>query len=229
VKVVVARCFVSFGVALQVIIDRKGFTASTSTSICYTRYMTNRPNVKIIAPVGLAGSGKSSVVEHLTKKGYPKVYAGGVIYKAMEEAGIEVTWDSQKTFREEIRKREGKDFVMRRIIKEIHDIVDAGQHRIVLDGLYTWSEYKLLKQEFPGQVTVVAVVTPKHLRKNRMAIRPERPMTSEEVDERDWAEIENLEKGGPIAIADFFIHNAGSIEKLHDEVDEIIETLNLNK
>ena len=52
-----------------------------------------QPHAKIIALVGLAGSGKSSAVEYLTKKGFPKVYFGGVIYKAMEEAGIEPTWD----------------------------------------------------------------------------------------------------------------------------------------
>ena len=55
--------------------------------------MTERPNVKIVAFVGLAGSGKSSAVEYLTEKGYPKVYFGGVIYKAMAEEGIEVTWE----------------------------------------------------------------------------------------------------------------------------------------
>ena len=89
-------------------------------------------STKLIAFVGLAGSGKSSAVEYLTEKGYPKVYFGGVIYKAMEEAGIEVTWDSQKKFREEIREREGKDFVVRRVIKEIHDLEGAGQHEITL-------------------------------------------------------------------------------------------------
>ena len=118
-----------------------------------------QPHAKIIALVGLAGSGKSSAVEYLTKKGFPKVYFGGVIYKAMEEAGIEPTWDNQQKFREEIRQREGKDFVIRRVIKNIRDLINAGQNKIVLDGLYTWSEYKILKHEFPGQVVVIAIVT----------------------------------------------------------------------
>jgi len=151
-----------------------------------------QPHAKIIALVGLAGSGKSSAVEYLTKKGFPKIYFGGVIYKAMDEAGIEPTWDNQQKFREEIRQREGKDFVIRRVIKNIRDLINAGQNKIVLDGLYTWSEYKILKHEFPGQVVVIAIVTPKHLRYQRMAKRPERPMQPREVDQRDWSEIENL-------------------------------------
>ena len=178
-----------------------------------------QPYAKIIALVGLAGSGKSSAVEYLAEKGFPKIYFGGVIYKAMDEAGIEKTWDNQQQFREEIRRREGKDFVIKRVIKNIHDLINAGQNKIVLDGLYTWSEYKFLKHEFPGQVVVIAIVTPKYLRYQRMAKRIERPMQPHEVDQRDWSEIENLEKGGPIAIADYFIINDGSLEQLHQKID----------
>ena len=180
---------------------------------------TSEHSCKIIALVGLAGSGKSSAVEYLTEKGFPKIYFGGVIYKAMDEAGIEKTWDNQQQFREEIRRREGKDFVIKRVIKNIHDLINAGQNKIVLDGLYTWSEYKFLKHEFPGQVVVIAIVTPKYLRYQRMAKRIERPMQPHEVDQRDWSEIENLEKGGPIAIADYFIINNGSLEQLHQKID----------
>lgn len=183
---------------------------------------TNK-DIKIVAFVGLAGSGKTSAVEYLTAKGYPKVYFGGIIYKAMEEAGIEINWETQQVFREEIRAREGKDFVVKRVVKEVHDLIGAGQHRIVLDGLYTWSEYKILKHEFPGEMTVIAIVTPKHLRKQRLAKRPERPMTATEVDERDWTEIENLEKGGPIAIADYYIHNDGDLEYYDRQIDDALQ------
>lgn len=184
-------------------------------------------NTKIIAFVGLAGSGKSSAVEYLTKKGIPKIYFGGIIYKAMEEAGIEKTWDNQEKFREEIRAREGKDFVVKRAVIEIEKLIDAGQHKIVLDGLYTWSEYKIIKHAFPGQVTVIAIVTPKHLRYQRMAKRPERPMQPHEVDQRDWAEIEKLEKGGPIAIADYFINNDNDLDDLYQKLDSILNNAKL--
>ena len=184
--------------------------------------MSSKENVHIVAFVGLAGSGKSSAVEYLTEKHIPKIYFGGIIYKAMNEAGIDITWESQQKFREEIRAAEGNDFVVKRAIAEARNLIAAGQHRIVLDGLYTWSEYKILKHEFPGDMTVVAIVTPKHERKARMANRPERPMTGSEVDERDWKEIENLEKGGPIAIADYFIHNDRDLDWLHSQMDDVL-------
>lgn len=185
--------------------------------------MKHYENIKIVALVGLTGSGKSTAVDYLTSKGYPKVYFGGVIYQAMEEAGIERTAESETIFREEIRQREGKDFVVKRIVTQINDLIEAGQRRIIADGLYTWTEYKILKRAFPGELTVVAVVAPKHLRHRRLTQRTERPYTLEEANQRDWAEIENLEKGGPIAIADHYIMNDGNLDRFHEQIDTELE------
>jgi dephospho-CoA kinase len=135
-------------------------------------------NTKIIAFVGLAGSGKSAAVEYLSQKGYPRVYFGGIVLDAMTEAGLDHTQENEKPFREELREREGKDFVVNRIITQINDLVEAGQNRIVADGLYTWTEYKALKRAFPGELTVVAIVAPKRLRHRRLAARPIRPLTN---------------------------------------------------
>lgn len=187
--------------------------------------MTQHENIKIVAFVGLAGSGKSSAVEYLTEKGYPKVYFGGVIRSAMESANIEPTWDNQNTFRFQIREHEGQDFVVKQIIKQIHELIAAGQHRIVADGLYTWDEYKILKQEFPGELTVVAIVSPKRLRHHRLTVRPERPLTDQEANDRDWHEIEDIKKGGPIAIADHFINNDGDIEQFNAGVDSVMDEI----
>lgn len=185
-------------------------------------------NVQIVAFVGLTGSGKSSAVEYLTEKGIPKVYFGGIVLDEVKRRGLELTQENEQPIREELRETEGKDFVVKRIVKQIHDLIDAGQHRIVADGLYTWTEYKVLKHEFPGELTVVAVVTPKHERKARMAKRPVRPLTSDEVDKRDWAEIENIEKGGPIAIADYFVHNDQDVSHLQNQLDHVLSQIRFN-
>lgn len=192
--------------------------------ICYHKSMTEQQtDMKIVAFVGLTGSGKSEAVEYVTKKGVPKVYFGGVVLDAMTEAGLEHTQENEKPFREELRAREGKDFVAQRIIAQIKGLADAGQRHIVADGLYTWTEYKTLKTAFPGELTVVAVVAPRRLRHRRLAQRPVRPLTHDEANQRDWAEIENIEKGGPIAIADYFIHNDKDIEQLHEQIDHVLD------
>ncbi len=184
-------------------------------------------DVKILAIVGMSGSGKSVVVDHLTNLGFPKVYFGGMIYKEMQKRGIERTPDgeSEKHFREMIRETEGKDWVVRQVIDEAKSLISAGQKRIVLDGLYTWTEYKILKKEFPGQMSVLAVVVDKSVRHKRVSKRPERPFNAEEIQERDRSEIENLEKGGPIAMADYYLLNNSSVEDLEAGVDEVLKKI----
>lgn len=182
-------------------------------------------DIKILAIVGMAGSGKSTAIEHLTARGIPKIYFGGIIYRAMAEAGIERTPDSERRFREDIRAREGDDFVVKRAIEEVNNLIAAGQKRIVLDGLYSWTEYKILKKAFPTALTTISLVMPKQLRRQRLADRPERPFNAQESAERDQSEIENLEKGGPIAIADYYLDNSGDKAALYENFDKLLDDL----
>ena len=184
-----------------------------------------KKDVKILAIVGMCGSGKSTAIDYLTERKIPKIYFGGIILKGMEEAGIEDTPENEKKFREEIRAKEGKDFVVKRVVTEAKKLIEAGQKRIVLDGLYSWTEYKILRQEFPTEMTVVAIVVPKALRRKRLAERPVRPFTAQEAAERDKTEIENLEKGGPIAIADYYVDNSGDIRTFHKNFANLCKEL----
>ena len=182
-------------------------------------------DVRILAVVGMSGSGKSVAVDYLTSLGYPKVYFGGMILREMERRGIVDTPENEKQFREEIREKEGKDWVVRQVVDEVRRLIAAGQKRIVLDGVYSWTEYKILKKEFPREMTFLALVVPKKLRYKRVSERPERPFDYKAIVERDIAEIENLEKGGPIAAADYYILNDGEISETQTKIDEILRDI----
>ena len=182
-------------------------------------------DVKILAVVGMSGSGKSVAVDYLTSLGYPKVYFGGMILREMDRRGIVDTPENEKQFREEIREKEGKDWVVRQVVDEVRRLIAAGQKRIVLDGVYSWTEYKILKKEFPREMTFLALVVPKKLRYKRVSERPERPFDHKAIVERDIAEIENLEKGGPIAAADYYILNDGEISETQTKIDEILRDI----
>ena len=73
---------------------------------------------------------------------------------------------------------------------------------------------------------MLAVVVPKGLRHKRVAKRPDRPFNAEQIQERDRSEIENLEKGGPIAMADYYVLNDGSVAELHTALDKILADIN---
>ena len=58
-----------------------------------------------------------------------------------------------------------------------------------------------------------------------MAKRPGRAFDGKAIRERDRSEIENLEKGGPIAAADYYILNNGTVEDMYERLGEILKEI----
>jgi dephospho-CoA kinase len=183
----------------------------------------------IVALVGMPGAGKSSCVDYLTNKGFPSVYFGGITLKEVEKRGLEVNPENEKTVREELRELHGKEAYAKLIAKEIDDLYASGQQYIVVDGLYSWSEYKYFKNLYSKNAAIIAIAADRGLRHTRLAERKERPLTEDEVTSREYAEIENIEKGGPIANADYTIVNNESPENAFSQLDEILEKIKFTK
>lgn len=164
-------------------------------------------SIKIIALVGMPGAGKSFCVEHLEKRGWPSVYFGGVTVDEVKARGLDVNESNEKLVREDLRATEGPGVMAQRIIAKIDALIAAGNNVIIADGIYSWTEYKIFKERYGDDAVIVAIVAPRKLRHARLADRPVRPLTDEQVTAREYAEIENIEKGGPIANADYTIVN----------------------
>ena len=62
---------------------------------------------KIIAIVGMCGSGKSVASDYLVEKGYKKVYFGGVTMEKLKENNMEITPENEKYMREKLREELG--------------------------------------------------------------------------------------------------------------------------
>ena len=183
---------------------------------------------QLIAVVGMCGSGKSIATEYLEKNGWIKLYFGGITYKLMEEAGVARTPDgkSEKEFREKLRRDYGSECYAKFLEPEIREALKKGN--VVLDGLYSWYEYKYLIERFPN-LKLICVVVDKALRYDRIAHRVDRPWAKEDTIYRDISEIENLAKGGPIAYSDYFLFNNGSLEDYHKRLLEILEDIKMHE
>ena len=176
---------------------------------------------KIIAIVGMCGSGKSIASGYLEEIGYKKVYFGGVTMEKLKEEGFEVTPDNEKMMREKLRSELGMGAYAMVLLPRIKEL--AKENNVVLDGLYSWDELMILNKEF--ELTTIAVVADKDLRYERLSKRIERPFNKTEAIRRDITEIENIAKAGPIAYADFYIFNNGTIEDFHNRLDEILKEI----
>ena len=173
--------------------------------------------------VGMAGSGKSSVARHLEQKGWRVIRFGALTMQELEKRGLPINEANEKVVREELRAKHGMDAYARLLLPSIKESLATGP--TVIDGLYSWAEYKFLKGHFGEQIKVVAIYTTRSARYARISQRPDRPLSIAEAEQRDYAEIENVEKGGPIAMADYTIVNDGTQKELFRAVDKLLSTL----
>lgn len=188
-------------------------------------------NQKIICVVGMTGSGKSEVSDKLVKAGFLYLRFGQITLDTIKERGLEVSEANERKIREDLRKEYGMAAFAVLNIPKIDKLLQSSD--VVADGLYSWSEYKVLKDKYGDAMRVLAVFAPPELRYERLEIRKVegdkdrrfRPLSKKEAKARDFSEIENLEKGGPIAMADFTLINAGTIEELNGKIKEILSGL----
>lgn len=180
---------------------------------------------KIIALVGMPGSGKGTCTDYLHDHyDWPVVHFGNMVYEEVQRRGLHNTND--ETFvREDMRAQEGKAVLAKHAARKADELFTSGNKVIVFDGLYSWSEYRYLQEQYGDNLTVIATVAARKLRYERILSRNDshRKYTSEQqIINREIAEIENLEKGGPIAFADYTILNDSDISALTKHLEAIV-------
>jgi dephospho-CoA kinase len=179
----------------------------------------------IIALVGMCGTGKSVVAKYIEEKyHFPCIYFGGFVLEEVKKRNMEINSVNEKNVREDLRAQHGID-VMAKLAESKIDALLQQQSNVLIDGLYSFSEYTYLKGKYGDQLTIIAVHSNKNLRYERLAIRKVRPLTPEQVDDRDYNEIKNIEKAGPIATADYHVVNNGNITQLESQVQTIFTEL----
>jgi len=179
--------------------------------------------MKVLSIVGMAGSGKSEVARIFQENGFTIVRFGDVTDEEVKKRGLELNEENERRIRELLRKEHGMAAYARLNLPRIDSA--RKQSDVVIDGLYSWEEYAFLKNYYGEDFIVVAVWASPGTRYSRLTSRLSRKLTLEEAASRDRAEIENLNKGGPIAMADFTIKNESSLTDLKKEVERIISRL----
>ena len=179
--------------------------------------------MKVVSIVGMTGSGKSEVARVLERKGFSKIRFGDVTDEEIKKKGLELNEENERLVRQQLRKEHGMAAYAELNMPKIDASLKSSD--VVVDGLYSWEEYKLLKGRYGDNFHVVAVWASPRTRYNRLSGRLVRPLTAEEAASRDVAELENTNKGGPIAMADYTIINESSLEDLRTETERIIVAL----
>ena len=179
--------------------------------------------MKVVSIVGMTGAGKSEVSRVFEQNGFIRVRFGDVTDEEIKKRGLELNEANERYIRELLRQEHGMEAYARLNLPRIDSALEHSD--VVIDGLYSWEEYTFLKTCYGEDFWVVAVWASPRTRYQRLTTRLERHLTLEEAVNRDRVEIENINKGGPIAMADFTIINESSIEDLRQEAERIIARL----
>ncbi len=184
---------------------------------------------KLVCIVGMCGAGKSVLADALVEKGFEFIRFGQITLDEVKRRGEEPSEALEKEIREGFRAEHGMAAFAILNMPKFDAELEKGN--VVGDGLYSWSEYKVLREKYGENMIVVAIATPPELRYQRLEARvsgaddPDlrnRKFSRDEAKARDKAEIENIEKGGPIAMADYYIVNDGTLEEYQTKIAEFI-------
>jgi dephospho-CoA kinase len=183
---------------------------------------------KIVCISGMCGAGKSVVSDFFVKNGFQFVRFGQLTIDEVVKRGLEVNEANERIIREELRAKYGMAAYAILNLPKFDELIKKGD--VIADGLYSWEEYKVLREHFGKAMILIAVWAPPELRHERLSNRVmsaddknfrNRSITKEEAKSRDFAEIEKLNKGGPIAMADFTIVNNKDINFFNQQIEEI--------
>ena len=183
--------------------------------------------MKVVSIVGMPGSGKSEVARLFEENGFSRVRFGDITDEEVRRRGLEVNEENERYIRELLRQEQGMAAYARLNLPTIDSALKNSN--VVIDGLYSWEEYIFLREHYGEDFCVVAVWSSPKTRYARLRRRLNRRLAGEEGASRDKAEIENINKGGPIAMADFTIINESSLDDLRKEAKMIISRLRNEK
>lgn len=173
-------------------------------------------NLKLIALVGMPGAGKSEAANFFREKGFPVLRFGDQVDIGLAENKLERNAKNEQWYREKLRKELGMAAMAIKIEPRVLETAKKFS-TIILDGLYSWEEYTYLTAKFP-KLFLLCIYAPPSIRYKRLSIRKVRPLTPSEARVRDFAEIENLNKGGPIALADYVVCNWGNLKEFFGDL-----------
>ncbi|MBI2431100.1 MAG: AAA family ATPase [Candidatus Levybacteria bacterium] len=181
---------------------------------------------QILAFVGMPGSGKSLVASYLQKKGLPFVRFGDLTKQEIARRKLTLSPENEQVVRESIRQEFGMAAFATKAKPKIKELF-LSHDTVAIDGMYSWEEYLFLKETF-SYVFVIHIFANRSIRYERLAKRKARPFTTKQAQKRDFAEIEKLNKGGPIAIADYLIDNTSdNKEELYKKIDKLLLVLGI--
>lgn len=180
--------------------------------------------MKVIGITGTIGAGKGTVVGYLMKvKGFAHYSVRGYLIQEIVKRGMEVNRDSMVIVANALRKEHNPAFIIEELYREA---VEAGID-CVIESLRTTGEVEALRRV--DGFLLLAIDADQKLRFERIS---RRASETDMINFETFVENENREMNSQdpnkqnlrkcIEMADFVIHNEGTVEELYRKLEELL-------
>lgn len=172
--------------------------------------------MKIFIVVGMPAAGKNIARLYAGTRDMVYYSTGDIVRSEAKIRGLEADPATSMEISDELRGEDGMG-VTRLALDEI---LKSGAEVGFLEGMRSWPEIELIREKAQG--VVVAVLTPRALRFERVVARGREDDSPQSFDERDQREIA-YGTSIPIALADAYILNTGTMDNAMEQLDAIVK------
>lgn len=169
----------------------------------------------VVGVTGMAGSGKSLVINTARKMGYDVVTMGDEIREEARKRNLPPTPENLGKVMLELRQTEGEATVARRSVQRIENMVGS---RIIVDGVRSLHEVDEFRRYYPD-FRLIAIHASPETRFKRLFHR------QRSDDTKDWKEFVKRDErelgvglGNAIAMAEYMIVNEEDLNKTKTNV-----------
>lgn len=172
--------------------------------------------MKIFIIVGMPAAGKNIARLYAGDRDMVYYSTGDIVRTEVKMRGLEVDPITTSEVSDDIRGEDGMG-VTRLALEEI---LKSGAGAGFMEGMRSWPEIELIREKADG--VVVAVLAPRSTRLERICERGRADDSPGAFEERDQREIV-YGTAIPIALADAYILNTGTIDDAIEQLDAIVK------
>jgi len=179
--------------------------------------------MKLIAFVGMPGSGKSEASTVARSMKIPVVSMGDVVREEAAKCGLPPTDENIGGIGTALRRNEGMDAISKRCVPKIRAY---GGDVVVIDGTRNIEEVNYFKKQFGIDFKLVAINAPFDLRFERVK---KRARSDDMTGIKDLKRRDEREKGWGLdkamELADITIMNISSLKEFQGEIRKLLRTV----
>ncbi len=172
----------------------------------------------ILVVVGMPASGKNIARDYAKRSGIPYFATGDIVRDELNKQGLVANPDNTARVSSQLRGPDGMG-VTRLALKSA---LAASSDIVFMEGMRSWPEVELIREQ--ARCIVIAFVAPRALRLKRIITRGRSDDSADAFDERDRREM-SYGSAIPIALADEYILNTGSVDKAMADLEIITQSL----